>query len=76
MKQANDLMTGQKPKEEVLLYSLLLLRGCKTRAEVESALNGPCLNAWGYRDAVGELIKSLPALLSTLTKIYGEEGEK
>lgn len=76
MKDAQSLLQWPRPKEEVLLFTLLQLRGCKTRAEVEAVINCPYLSAWGYGEAIRELITTLPIVLANLAKIYGEEGEQ
>lgn len=76
MKSAEDLMTWPRPKDEVLLYALLKLRVCKTKTDIEEALNDVHLKAWSYSPALTELVKHLPSILETLTKIYGKEGEE
>ncbi|MCM1163398.1 MAG: hypothetical protein NC311_20300 [Muribaculaceae bacterium] len=73
MKTADDLMTWPKPKEEVLFYALLMLRECKTRADVEAVCNTPAICSWGYREAIKELVEALPQILITLNAIYGDE---
>lgn len=75
MKDVDTLMPWPRPKEEVLIYSLLKLRGCKTRAEVEKVCNAPSLKAWAYSEVIHELVQFLPSILANLAKIYGEEGE-
>lgn len=74
MKPIDELMTWPMPKNEVLLYALLLLRECKTREDVTAKVyNNPMLQSWGYANAVKEAFENLPSMLHTLTAIYGEE---
>lgn len=74
MKTAAELLSWPKPQDEILLYALLMLRNCKTKAEVEDCLSGPTLRAWGYSEALKELAATLPTILANLNTIYGEKG--
>lgn len=73
MKTIDKLMAWPRPQEELLLYFLLLLRGCKTKQDIENAYNDPVLKYRGWSDAFKELVENLPQILKTLNAIYGEE---
>lgn len=72
MKTGDELMNWPKPKDEILLYALLMLRGCKTKKDVENVYNSPAISSWGYREAIKELFETLPQILKTLNAIYGD----
>ncbi len=73
MKTPDELMKWPMPQDEVLLYFLLLLRGCKTKQDVENAYNDTMLKYRGWSDVFKELVENLPQILKTLNAIYGDQ---
>lgn len=71
MTSIEKLMIWPRPKQEVLIYALLLLRECKTKQDVEMVCKDSVIHYQGYGEALLEIFEYLPQILKTLNAIYG-----